>query len=125
MENSKDNKMAIKSFYYYLVSFASLIMIVISSIVIIYTVLKMTVLQQADYRSGYYSYTSGCFGQPINASEVKPTPEFCAEEKKRQMEEEEHRIVYERQSNLAGSIAVFVVALPLFIIHWNLARKKE
>lgn len=136
MESSKENKgMAVKQLYFYLVSFAALMMIAISSIVIVDTSLRMTVLSEADRWSGSF-YMPGCDGTPVPqygggdmamppAQQTAPTAQSCAQEKARQMRDQEQQISRQHQRDLSWSLSMFAVSLPLFAIHWKLARSKK
>ena len=131
-ENSKENKStAIKQLYFYLVSFAALMMIAISSIVVVDTLLKMTVLSEADrYYTGSF-YVPGCNGSPTPSypgdmmRESAPTPEYCAQEKLRQEREQDQQIMRQQQRQLSWSLSMLAVSLPLFVIHWRYARSKK
>jgi hypothetical protein len=133
MESSKENKgMVIKQLYFYLVSFAALMMIAISSIVIVDTSLRMTVLSEADHWSGSF-YMPGCDGTPApqyvpsDAMPIQPAPtaQSCAQEKFRQFRDQEQQISRQHQRDLSWSLSMFAVSLPLFAIHWKLARGKK
>jgi hypothetical protein len=135
VENSKDNKaVVVKHIYYYLVSFVALMMIVISSVAIVDTALKVTAFSQADRWYGS-SYFPGCDGTPtpvVNYAQdtaiVAPpamNPTSCAAQKARQRQEQDEQAMRIHEQELAWSIAMFVVALPLFAIHWKFARNKK
>jgi hypothetical protein len=133
VENIKDTKTTfVKHLYFYVVSFAALMMIAISSIVVVDTLLKMTVLSEADRWQTTF-FVPGCEGNmmPHYGGDMmmpqseKPTQEYCAQEKNRQMREEELRISRQQQRELSWSLSMLAVALPLFIIHWNQVRSKK
>lgn len=127
MENNiPSNKVTIiKNLYLYLVSFAALMMIVVSSATLLGNVLKLTVFPQADnwYTGGYIPY--GCEGGPIDPGRPTSTPEQCAKEKERYQEEQEKNKQARLQQSVVWSISFLIVAIPLFGFHWHLIRKKE
>lgn len=118
MENT--NKGA-RKFYCYLVSFAALMMMVISGVTIVSTTLKMTVFPQADNWSTMYA-GPGCDGM-VYSGQPTSTPEQCAKQKEENKKQQEQNRKASQQSNLVWSISLLVIAIPLFVFHWRQARK--
>ena len=124
MDSPKENKVTlIKNFYFYLVSFAALMMIVISVISLLNTILTMTVFPKADYYGGIY--VSGCEGAPAMPGQPTSSPEYCAAERTRQEQDRIDQQTRSRQMSFVWTISMLVVAIPLFIFHWRIARRKE
>jgi hypothetical protein len=115
----------IKKVYLYMVSLISLIILVIAGIILINMALKTWVFTKAD-NNYYYPARVMCTEMkgPDGASMTKG-PE-CSdpnwEEKERQAEME--RRSAQRQQDAAQALAMIVVAAPVFLYHWKLARKE-
>ncbi|OGE80237.1 MAG: hypothetical protein A2826_03160 [Candidatus Doudnabacteria bacterium RIFCSPHIGHO2_01_FULL_43_23] len=109
----------IKKTYLYLVSLITLIMIVFASVSLLNTALKAWVFTKAD--SDYYSVRVACpldeGGMPQKECDEN---ELSEDEKQRQAEQKSAQ----RQRELAQNIAMLVVATPVFLFHFKLARKE-
>jgi len=120
-------KKLIRSIYLYLVSFVALMMIVIPTGQLINLILKTYIFTQAQ---DYYldmSKPMSCDSQTIMFNkDIKPlTAEECAKLEKQQKQQAEERKISDRDRDFAENISFLVVSVPLFIIHWMYARKKE
>ena len=120
-------KKLIKNIYLYLVSFVTLMMIIIPTADIISNVLKAHVFKKADM---YYYKTPisvGC--EPKVTKTASGTKQLSTEEcdklKEKNKKQEQERIIGERHRDYAQDISMLVVAIPLFLIHQHYARKKE
>lgn len=115
---------AIKALYLYLVSFATLMMIVFSSASIVSNILKITVFPKAD---NYYSNYAGpgCDGSPTYAGQPTSTPEQCEKTAERNRKNDEENRQARRQESLVFGISMLIVAIPLFILHWRLLRRQD
>jgi hypothetical protein len=135
MENS--NKLVIvKKLYLYLVSFATLMMMLISGVNIVSTILKMTVFTEADNYTNT-PYVPGCEGVVDLSvySDKTPLPRtmttssanetYCRGQLEQAKKQQEHSRWVSRESSLVWSTSLLAVALPLFIFHWRSARKEN
>ena len=123
MENAPSRFTAVKALYLYLVSFATLMMMAFSGASIVSNLLKMTIFTQADVY--YSSYAGpGCDGYPAPGV-VTSTPEQCEKMMERNRKNDEENRIARRQDSLVFSLSVFIVALPLFVLHWRLLRKQD
>lgn len=123
----------IKTLYLFLVSFVALMMLVISSVDIISLFLKTYILTRADRYA--YAPVANCdvpkqlpsIPTTTNNAGVPATstPEECRKQAEEQKRIDEENRLSQRQSDLVRDISLLVVAVPLFIGHWRLARKKE
>lgn len=119
MEDGKFN--LIKNIYLYLVSFVTLMMIVVSLYSLIDTSLKQWVFTEADR---YYYET---MPKPVigNGEEAKMTDEQWQIEQERMATQEERNRKSNLQRDLTRNISMLLVALPLFAYHWYLIRRKD
>jgi hypothetical protein len=115
----------IKKVYLYLVSLISLVIVIIGAIMIINMALKAWVFKKAD-NTVYYAPKAIC-DLPTNPDGSKPNlPTECSDpdyEAKQQARERENRSA-QRQRDAAQALAMIVVATPVFLYHWKLARKE-
>lgn len=125
-ENDLSLKLVVlKNFYFYLVSFAALMMIVFSGISIVSDILKLTVFPKADNFYGGY-VAPGCDGSYTTPGQPTTTPEMCEIQKDKYKKEQEEYRVARIQQSLVWSISVFVIGIPLFIFHWRaISRNKK
>lgn len=114
----------IKALYLYLVSFATLMMMTFSAASIVSNLLKMTIFTKADVY--YSSYAGpGCDGQPYYAGQPTSTPEQCEKLMILNRKNEDENRAARRQESMVFSISMFVVATPLFALHWRLLKRRE
>ncbi len=102
----------LRSIYLYLVSFVSLMMILMG---VIFTVQNITdVMFPTNYYYDMYPYEK---------------MEGVSEEEQQKYEENQKRYyensIIESKKNVAKSVAVVVVALPTFIYHWRKVEKEK
>ena len=109
----------IKKVYLYLVSLVSLIILIIASIMLINMTLKTWVFPKAD--NDYYATHcskeiappapegQSTIGEPIMCE----TDELIAD-----------RRAAQKQRDAAQALAMIIVAIPVFLYHWKLARKE-
>lgn len=112
----------IKKVYLYLVSLISLIIVIAGAIILINMALKAWVFKKAD-NTTYYAPKVIC-STPGNSA-PNPAPE-CSDpdyEAKQQAQETESRSA-QRQRDAAQAIAMIIVATPVFLYHWRLARRE-
>ena len=120
MENTTSRFATVKIFYLYLVSFATLMMMTFSGASIINNVLKMTIFTKADVY--YPSYAGpGCDGYTSPGMPTS-TPEQCEKMMERNRKDAEEGRISRRQDSLVFSLSIFLVALPLFVLHWKRSR---
>lgn len=116
----------LKNFYFYLVSFVTLMMMAFTVSDLISILLKTYVFPKADNFS-YVSKTPGCDPQALaydKKIEALPVEE-CVKLEAAQEEENQKMRTANNQSNMIRDLSMIVVALPLFILHWRVARRKE
>jgi lipopolysaccharide/colanic/teichoic acid biosynthesis glycosyltransferase len=115
----------IKKVYLYLVSLISLVILVIAGIMLINMALKATIFKKAD-NTAYYAPKIAC-NAPANPDGSKPALDpACSDpnyEQKQREQEKESRSA-QRQRDAAQAIAMIIVATPVFLYHWKLARKE-
>ena len=108
--------------YLYLVSLISLVMIVIASVGLINLALKSWVFTKAD-QDYYFNLRPTC---PID--EQGNVIEGCKEPTDVELEEQEKQQSdsrsAQRQRDAAQNIAFLIVATPVFVFHFRLARKE-
>jgi hypothetical protein len=115
--------MSLKKAYLYLVSVISLVIGVVGAIMLLNIALKTWVFPKADQLDYYYS--GPCL------SEVKPvmidgaTIPCTAEETARQKTEAEDRRSAQKQRDAAQALAMIVIAVPVWMYHWKMARKEQ
>ncbi len=107
---------SIRKIYLYAVSLIALVIMVIAGISLINLGLKTWVLTKAD--KDYY--TPECFQMKTPTDNTPCTGEEKAAQEKRN---EENRLA-QKQRDAAQSIAMLIVAAPVFYFHWKLARKE-
>ena len=107
----------IKKVYLYLVSLVSLIILIIASIMLISMALKTWVFPKAD-TDIYYSppVASTCVGD--EDPNCKP---ISKEEYEKQSREQRSA---QKQRDASNALAMIIVATPVFLYHWKLARKQ-
>ena len=109
--------MSLKKAYLYLVSTISLVIAVIGAIMLINLALKAWVFTKADIN--YYS-TSCPAPAAYNAATV-PCDQAATDAQKKQ--DAENRTA-ERQNTAALALAMMIVATPVWLYHWNMAKKE-
>lgn len=111
----------IKKVYLYLVSLISLVILVIAGIMLINLALKAWVFTKAD--NAYYGYApvEECATSVGNLTSVPECNEKNAENYK---QEEMERRAGQKQQDAAQALAMILVATPVFLYHWKLARKE-
>lgn len=116
----------IRRLYLYVVSFATLLMMVFSGAQIIRTAVEFLVPPPP--------YVDRAIPEPVppdappGTPPRKPTPEEEAE-RRRQAEEQAERARQERRRfalmRVLESGALFVIATPLYVYHWRLIRRED
>lgn len=130
----------VRTTYLYVASLGSLLFLAIGTGMLLNTLLRSYVFPKAD-KAGW----SMCNEGPgmMGASSIAPVEklrdsEAATETQKEQIDAllkdyERWKTEYrgdecrkaERQSSFATSLAMILVALPLYLIHWNLVRKEK
>jgi 7-keto-8-aminopelargonate synthetase-like enzyme len=111
--------MSLKKAYLYLVSTISLVIAVIGAIMLINLALKAWVFTKAD--QNYYS--SPC-PAPITAtagSSASNCDQAAIDAQKLQNQENQ---TSQRQNTAAQALAMIIVATPVWLYHWKMARKE-
>lgn len=115
----------IKNIYFYLVSFVTLMILVINTAMLINLALKTYIFTKADnYR--YYPEIN-CEQMMYKEGVETPNlnPEECAIKNELNEKNQKENIIADRQREAVQNISFIAVALPLFILHWRATRKKE
>lgn len=130
----------IKKIYLYAVTLISLVMLVIATVMLINLGLKALIFTKAD-NTYYYPVEINCDLTSQNSSPnpskinsndsslatLSPLPPECSDPnyKQKQEKEEKDRRTGQNQNDAAQSLALILVAAPLFYYHWRLARKES
>lgn len=131
---ARTNSWTIKSFYFYVVSFVALMMIVWSSADMINIALKTWVFTKAD--DNFYDGRMACATIPVPPPVTDPkatTPVITKEQAIKDCEaqnevnakQQEKNRIAQKQQSVVHDISMFVVAIPLFFIHWRIVRRKD
>lgn len=110
----------IRSTYYYLVCFATLLMIVIGSVQVVRNTMDL-VLPPVHYVPSPMDMAMRYRTGPDDT-----TPEYTREELERMAEEEQQRMAAMERRNalrgLLGSLALVFIAAPVYAYHWRQIR---
>ncbi len=113
----------IKKVYLYAVSLISLIIMVIAGIMLVNLALRTWVFTKAD-DAYYFAPAQVCeMKNPDSAAANKC--EISPEEAQKQRDDENNRRGAQKQQDAAQAVAMLVVAAPVFLYHWKLARKEQ
>jgi hypothetical protein len=112
----------VKTIYFYLVSFVTLMMMIVSSSMLIETALKTFIFTKADSYTNYYP-AAECGIKPDGKTPL--TAEECLTQQDRMKKNDEENRINQRQRDLVNNLSMLIVSAPLFFIHWRMARKKE
>lgn len=104
-------KFNLRLLYLYLFSFVGLLITVFGGIQIVNLGLKTFVFKNADK---YMIY-------PGNLAKTDPNY-ISPEDMKKQQDEQ---VQNQRQGEMANSIAMIAVGLPLYLYHWNTIKKEK
>lgn len=115
----------IKKVYLYMVSLISLVILVIASIMLINMALKAWIFTDAD-SAYYYAPKLVCTETKEPDGSVIPLDPNCSNPnyEQEQRAEEDRRRSAQRQSDAAQALAMIIIAAPVFLYHWKLARKE-
>jgi hypothetical protein len=114
----------IKKVYLYLVSLISLIILVIAGIILINLALKTWVFPKAD-ENYYSSPLAQCEGAPKPADGQQTVDNNCLPENiatQEKLAKEDRKS--QKQRDASQALAMIIVATPVFLYHWKLARKE-
>lgn len=106
----------IKKVYLYLVSLVSLIILIVASIMLINMALKTWVFPKAD--TNYYEIVMCTGGTDLS------NPNDCPDQQKSVENEQKNRTA-QKQRDASTALAMIIVATPVFLYHWKLARKES
>src|SRR6185369_9607637 len=109
--------MSLKKAYLYLVSVISLVIAVVGAIMLINLALKSWVFTKAD--QNYYS-------MPCPAPASVDTKSVGCDQASLDLQAKQARDnqTSQRQNTAAQAIAMIVVATPVWVYHWKMARKE-
>lgn len=108
--------------YLYLVSLVALVIMIIAAIGLINMGLK-SALKVDDYYHGPYMY---CDSQKsVSGAVPAGEPRECSTEEKAEQEARDRKSQTDnRKREIAQSLAMFIVAAPVFFYHWKMARRE-
>jgi len=120
-------KKLIKPIYFYLVSFVTLMMIIVSVTGLFNLVLKSFIFTKADNYSYRVSKPMGCDSTTLRTEkDIKQlSSEECTKLEEKNKKELKEELQSRKQTDYARNISFLLVAIPLFAIHWYYARKKD
>ena len=107
----------IKKVYLYMVSLISLVILVIASIMLINLALKTFVFPKAD--DNYYSSYCPAIIEKTPDGESMAQPRECTDDQYAKDQRQS-----QQQRDAAQALAMIIVAAPVFLYHWKLARKE-
>ena len=116
----------IKKVYLYLVSLISLIILVIAAIILINLALKTWVFTKAD-DNYYYPVSISCSETKNADGSVVPSKDPACTDPDYQEKEraaEDIRRAAKKQQDASQALAMIIIAAPVFLYHWYLARKE-
>lgn len=106
----------IKKVYLYLVSLVSLVILIIAGIMLINMALKTWVFPKAD--QGYEAYCPTAVEKAPDGTTISQ-PRECTDE-----QYAKDQRAAQKQRDAAQALAMIIVATPVFLYHWKLARKE-
>ena len=112
-------KKLIKGIYLYLVSFVTLMMIIIPSVSLLNQILKDYIFKEANQYPYDYPISTICptaSEKNINSTSPKQI-EDCDKMQMRTKEQEKNRIKSDRHNTYAENISFLIISIPLFMIH--------
>lgn len=109
----------VKKIYLYAVSLIALVIMVIGAITLLNLGLKTFIFTKADRDF----YAMECFSTKPTAP-GESTPKCSAEEEAAMNKRNEENRAAQKQRDAAQSLAMLIVAAPVFYFHWRLARKE-
>ena len=110
----------IRTIYLYAVSLITLVIIIISASSLVNLGLKTWVFTRADRPEYFNSYPVapvGIDGKTIATSTL--------EEQARAKKDQEEQYQIQKQTEAVRSFSMLLVAVPVFLFHWRLARKDK
>ncbi len=112
----------IKKVYLYLVSLVSLVILIIAGIMLINMALKTWVFTKADTDIYYSTMVADCssYAEDMRKTAPECQPEYAVKEEQRQKDSR----AAQKQRDAAQALAMIIVATPVFLYHWKLARKE-
>ena len=124
----EDRLRAIRSIYIYALSFISLCVTLIGIGMIAYTSLSFTVFPKA-LNQDYTYRLMNCETYPMKLEGAATGTTMTASEKETCLAREEKAIAEEKdgrfQSQMLSGIIMLLVALPIYLIHFFVLRKRE
>jgi hypothetical protein len=118
----------IKKIYLYVVSVITLVIMVWGGITLVNMALKAWVFTKADRYIAYPYPKSNCeqiVEQKDGSASVARMPECEPGFEEEQRKADEQNRAAQNQRDAAQSIAMILVASPVFYFHWRLARKES
>ena len=112
-----NKKELIRIIYIYIFSLVGLVLLVIGSVRLVNIALQTYVFTKADQSVVYPYY------RPIIPEEEKLTEEERKEQQEEQLRHEKEERQSRRQRTASESLAMIIIGTPLFLYHWQLAKK--
>lgn len=128
MENQPVTKLVwIKTIYFYLVSFVTLMLLTVNSALLLNLGLKTYIFTAADDYGYGFAPTAICYDSVVKEGTAPKqlSAEECVKRDAENKKNEEKNRAANRQREAAENISFILVSLPLFILHWRAARKRE
>jgi hypothetical protein len=113
--------MSLKKAYLYLVSVISLVIAVVGAIMILNIALKTWIFTKADTLDYYYGTCASSKAPTLEGRMMECTPE---EESKYEQEARDRRSS-QKQRDAAQALAMIIVASPVWMYHWKMARREQ
>ena len=115
--------MSLKKAYLYLISVISLVIWVIGAIMLLNMALKTWVFTKAE-QSYYYNPCDERVPSPKSSDGVIPAP-CTAEERARHDQRERDNRMAQKQRDAAQALAMIIIAAPVWLGHWRLAKREQ
>lgn len=111
----------IRIIYLYLFSFVGLLITVIGCVRLVDLGLKTFIFTQADSNPVYYNAPRVMPLDKSGSASAEPSQEEIA----RQQRYEEQNTKRNQHRELASSLAMIIVGIPLYTYHWKIIQKKS
>jgi len=127
----------IRTIYLYTVALISLIFLAVGIGTLVNTSLKAYAFPEAEKKDYNMCNSYPYFVSTIDAESIKGKADVTADQKTqidnmlkdyenwKKENTGDNCIKAERQKKMVDSITMFLIALPLYLIHWRLARKEK
>ncbi len=119
----KDSKKMIRTFYLYLVTGITIVMILIGSVMLVNTALQTYVFNVGGYDVfPYYECDQPKF---VGEKQIERTEVEKSECNKNAEERSKNQTSNERRRSVSYAISMLLIALPLYLYHWRVIQKEN